>query len=154
MPVEIYETFVSKAGVNAANTVMWMLKSNASQPLYVREIGISISVAPSTAPNWALALATGLGTSSTTVLGQKLKQQSPAATGTFDSAWSGAPTFTTAGPFYKGMGMPVTAGSGVIWVYGYGEELELAVSSGLCICNLAASGATTGTMGCYVKWSE
>ena len=150
----VYSVGVSKAGVNTANTVMWQLKAASTLRARIREIGISISVAPSTAPLFALARSTATGTSSTTVLGQALDAADAAAVTTFDSAWSSAPTFSTSGPFINQFGMPVTAGSGVIWTFGYGEELVIPVSGGLCIANINASGSTTGTMVCYVKWIE
>ena len=150
----LYSVGNSKAGVNTANTVMWQLKAAAADRLHIREIGIFVSGAPTTAPLFALARSTALGTSSTSTLGQALDTGDPAATGTLDSAWSSAPTFNTAGPFIRLAGLPVTAGSGVIWTFAYGECIVVPVSAGLCIANVNASGATVGNMVVYVTWTE
>jgi hypothetical protein len=149
--MSLYSVGVKVNGVNTANTVMWQLKTAAGARARIREIGIFVSGAPSTAPVFALARSTALGTS---VLGQALEPGDPAAATTFDSAWSSAPTFSTTGPFIRLMGLPVTAGSGIIWTFPYGEELIVNVSSGLCIANLNASGATVGSFTCYAQLQE
>jgi hypothetical protein len=150
----LYTVGVTRAGVAAANTVYWQLKTAATDRIHIREIGISVVTAPTAAPNFALARSTALGTSSTTVLGQALDPGDPAATCTFDSAWSSNPTFNTAGPFLRVLGMPVTAGSGIIWTFAYGECLIVNVSSGLCIANLNSTSTTVGSFNCYVTWTE
>jgi hypothetical protein len=150
----MYTVGASRAGINVANSVYFQVKTAAADRVHIREIGVFITAAPTTAPSLVLARSTALGTSSTTVLGQALDPGDPAATATFDSAWSSAPTFTTTGPFLRTIGMPVTAGSGIIWTFAYGECRVVPVSSGLCIANLNASGTTTGTFVCYVTWTE
>jgi hypothetical protein len=143
---------VAKAGVNTANTVMWQLKTAAGERARITEVGIFITVAPTTAPQFVLARSTGLGTSTTSIAGTALDPADGASTVTLDTVWSAAPTFTTTGPFLRGMGLPVTAGSGIIWTFP--DPLIVAVSSGLCIANAVASGATLGSMTCYVNWQE
>lgn len=149
-----YSVGNNKAGVNTANTVMWQIKTAASNRIRIRELGIFISSAPTTAPIWVLARSTALGTSSTTTAGQPLDTTDAAATGTLDSAWSSAPTFNTSGPFIRQVGLPTTAGNGIIWTFAPGEELVIPASAGLCIANTVAAGATVGSMSFYATWLE
>jgi hypothetical protein len=149
-----YAVAISKAGVNVANTVMWQVKTSASVRCRIMEMGIFVTSAPTTAPMFCLARSTALGTSTTTTLGQAEDAADVAALGTFDSAWSSAPTFTTTGPFLRLAGLPVTAGSGIIWTWGPGYELIVPASAGLCIANINASGSTVGNFVCYMKWRE
>ena len=150
----IYSVGLTKAGVNAANTVMWQLKSTATDRGHIRELSISVSTAPTTAPCFVIARSTATGTATTTQLVQPVDTGDPAGTILLESAWSAAPTFNTAGPFQKILALPVTAGSGVIWTWNYGECLVLPVSAGLCIANLNASGATLGLFTINVTLTE
>jgi hypothetical protein len=150
----LYSAGNTKAGVNVANTVMWMLKTAATDRCHIREITIGVASAPTTAPNFVLARHTALGTSSTTVLGTALDPADPAATTTFDSAWSSAPTFATGGPFLKNLPLPVTAGGAMVWTFAYGECIIVPVSAGLVIANVNASGSTVGSFVCNVTWTE
>jgi hypothetical protein len=150
----LYTVGLNKAGVNTANTVMWQLKTAAADRMHIRELGIFVNTAPTTAPLFALARSTALGTATTSVLGQAMDNGDPAATGLAESAWSSAPTFATGGPFLRLAGLPVTAGSGLIWTFAYGECIVVPVSAGLCIANINASGATLGNFVFYVSWTE
>ena len=82
--------------------------------LRVIEIGIAISVAPTTAPSFQISRATAtLGTASTTLAGQMFDSadgSSGAGVGIFESAWSVAPTINTT--YHRMFGLPVTAGGG------------------------------------------
>lgn len=146
----------SKAGVNTANTVMWQLKSPSGNRPRLRELGIFVDVAPTTAPNFVLARSTGLGTSSATLTADKEDTAAPAVGVVADSAWSAAPTFTTAGPFLRQATLQITAGSGIVWTFAQEAlgGLLMPVSAGLCIANTLASGATTGTFSFYAVWDE
>jgi hypothetical protein len=152
--MSLYSVGQKVNGVNTANTVMWQLKTAAGSRARIREIIVSVGSAPSTAPVFVLADSTALGTSTTSVLGRALEPGDPISLTSFCTAWSSAPTFATGGPFPQLIALPVTAGSGVIWQWAYGEELILNVSSSLCIANLNASGATVGSFTCSAKWQE
>jgi hypothetical protein len=144
----------SKAGVNTAGTIMWQLRpTTAAQRLKVLEIGIGVSVAPTTAPSFQLARSTAVGTSSTTAAGQPYDPADAAAIGTFDSAWSVNPT--SSGTTMRQAGLAVTAGGQLFWTF-YDRELIMTADTtdGLLVINANASGATAGTMTCYMVWQE
>lgn len=149
-----YQASSSKAGVNTAGTIMWQLRpTSASQRMKVLEIGIGVSVAPTTAPSFQLARSTAVGTSTTTAAGQPYDQADTASIGTLDSAWSVNPTST--GVTLRQSGLAVTAGGQLFWAF---YDLPLVMfadtTDGLLIVNANASGATLGTMTCYMVWQE
>ena len=152
----VYRASVAnRAGVNTANTVLFQLKNSTAQRLYIVEFGISIAVSPTTAPQFALARSTATGTSSTTILGTASDSADVAATGTLDSAWSSAPTFTTAGPFLWSAATPTTAGSAWAWVAPTDRaRIVVPASGGVVLADLVASGATTGNFNFYIAWEE
>jgi hypothetical protein len=143
----------NKAGVNTANTVMWQLKGSAARRPRLLELGVFVAVAPTAAPSFALARATAIGTSTASLAGvPEDPADTIASTTVLDTAWSAAPTFTTAGPFIRNTGLPITAGSGVIWTFPRG--LVIPMSGGLVIANLLATGATLGLFGMYANFEE
>ena len=149
-----YQAALSRAGINTAGPQLyWQLRSGASNRLRIIELGISVAVAPTTAPNFQISRATSsLGTASTSLAGQPLDAADVAATGTFESAWSGAPTINTT--YHRMMGLATTAGGGFIWAWPVDSPLILPASAALQITNANASGATTGTFAAYVVWEE
>ncbi|MGI9191725.1 MAG: hypothetical protein ACR2IL_06345 [Chitinophagaceae bacterium] len=152
-----YQAALSRSGINTAGPQLyWQLRSNGSARLRLVEIGIAISVAPTTAPLFQISRATAsLGTASTTLAGQPFDSSDAAATGIFESAWSVAPTINTT--YHRMMGLPVTAGNGFIWSFPNDGEMVIggaAVAHELQITNANASGATTGTFSGYVVWEE
>lgn len=152
----VYRASVAnRAGVNTANTVYFQLKNSTTQRLYIVEFGISIAVAPTTAPQFALTRSTATGTSSTTIVGTASDPADTAASATLDSAWSSAPTFTTAGPHLWSAATPTTAGSAWAWVAPTDRaRIVVPVSGGVCLANLVASGGTTGNFNFYIAWEE
>jgi len=143
----------SKAGVNAANTIMWQLRGGTSQRLKVLEIGLGVKGAPTTAPGFQLVRTTAIGTSSTTALGDAYDPADAAAIGTLDSAWSVVPTLAT--PTLRETVMAVTAGGQTFWSF-YDEPLVVPASAtvGLAIVNTVATGTTLGTFVTHVVWDE
>lgn len=144
----------SRSGVNTAGTIMWQLRpTTAAQRLKVLEIGIGIASAPTTAPSFQLARSTVVGTSSTTAAGQPYDPADAAAIGTLDSAWSVNPT--SSGVVLRQSGLAVTAGGQLFWTF-YDSPLVMAADTtdGLIVINANASGATVGTMTCYMVWQE
>lgn len=152
-----YQAALSRAGINTAGPQLyWQLRSNGTVRLRVIEVGISVSVAPSTAPNFQISRAiTLLGTASTSLAGQPLDSSDGAATGVFESAWSAGPTINTT--YHRMMALAVTAGGGFIWTWPVDSPLIIGgagVAHALQISNANASGATTGTFAGYVVWEE
>jgi hypothetical protein len=150
---KLYQAALSRAGINTAGPQLyWQLRS-ATPRIRIYEVGVSVSVAPTTAPVFQISRATAsLGTASTTLTGIALDAADAAATGIFESAWSGAPTINTS--YQRMMGLPVTAGGGFIWTWPEDSPLVLAGTNALQITNANASGATTGTFVAYVVWEE
>lgn len=149
-----YQASSSKAGVNTAGTIMWQLRpTTAAQRIKVLEIGVGIASAPTTAPSFQLVRSTAVGTSSTTAAGQPYDPADSAAIGTLDSAWSVAAT--SSGTVMRQSGLAVTAGGQLFWTF-YDMPLILAADTtdGLLVINANASGATLGTMTCYMVWQE
>jgi hypothetical protein len=150
----VYQASLSKAGINTAGPQLyWQLRTNATNRARIIEVGISIGVAPTTAPVFQLSRATAsLGTASTSQAGQPLDAADPISTTTLESAWSGAPTINTT--YVRSLGLPVTAGGGFIWTWPEASPLILPVSGALQITNANASGATTGAFYAYCVWEE
>lgn len=150
-----YSAGATKSGVNTANTGYFQLRpTSTAQRMYVVEVGVNVAVAPSTAPALYLSRSTAVGTITTTLAGQPHDAAEVAAIGTFDSAFSGAPTFSTS-LFMRFGGLAVTAGGMLIWTF-YDAPIVLAADTakGLVIANANASGATTGTFTAYMSWDE
>jgi hypothetical protein len=144
-----------RAGVNTANTVYFQLKSTSTDRLRLREIVWTITTAPTTAPLFVISRSTATGTSTTTVAGVPADPAEPAATGTLDSAWSAAPTFTTAGPHLFALQLATTVGGVFYWASG--DEMAdviVPVSAGLCFAWSTASGATVGAHTLQIAWDE
>jgi hypothetical protein len=150
----LYQAALSKAGINTAGPQLyWQLRTGASYRARIYEIGISISVAPTTAPVFQISRATAsIGTASTSQTGLQLDGADPNATVVLESAWSAAPTINTS--YHRALGLPVTAGGGFIWTWPEDSPLVIPVSAALQITNANASGATTGTFYTYVLWEE
>ncbi|MBI4941862.1 MAG: hypothetical protein HY830_14050 [Actinobacteria bacterium] len=148
-----YSASNSKAGVNAANTIMWQLRGGTSERLKILEIGLGVKTAPTTAPAFQLIRTTAVGTSSTTAAGNPYDAGDPTALGTLDSAWSVNPTLGTGA--FRETTMTTTAGGQTFWTF-YDEPLIVPASAtaGLAIVNTVATGATLGTFVSYVVWDE
>lgn len=145
----------ARAGINATNSPLFQLRSSTTSRLRIVEYGVTVTTAPTNAPQFALARATAVGTSSTTVAGTPNDPGEPTPTGTLDSAWSVAPTFTTSGPFLWTQTVPVAAGNGFVWVAAdVSQGIVVPTSAGVILAALNASGATVGAHAFYVVWDE
>lgn len=149
-----FEIAHNKAGINAANSAMWQLKTTTATRARVFEIGISIAVAPTTAPSWKLARATALGTSSATVTAEEEDPGGPAAITVLDTAWSVQPTVSATN--MRLYATPITAGSGIVWTWPDHRPLIIpnAAASGLVIVNTIATGTTPGSFNIYCVFEE
>jgi hypothetical protein len=150
-----YSAAATRAGINTANSAYFQLRNlGTTDRLQVVEIGIEISVAPTTAPTLYIARSSATGTNTATLAGQPHDTNDGAANGTFDSTWSAAPTFSSTN-FMRIAGLPVTAGGQLIWCF-YDAPIVVpaSTSQGLVIATQTASGATTGTFAAYVMWDE
>lgn len=154
--MSFYGAGASKAGVNTANTAYFQIRpTTTSTRLKIFQIVVNIAVAPTTAPSLYLARSTANGTVTTTLAGQPLDPADPTAVGTFDSAFSGAPTFVTTAQIATG-GLAVTAGGAWVWTFPPDAPLTItnATASGIVVVNANASGGTTGTFVGSALWRE
>ncbi len=143
---------LSRAGVNTAGVLYWQLRAGATQRLYIVELGISVNTPSSNAPNFRIARAlTSLGTASTTAIGVSYDPTDASPSGTFESAWSVAPTLSTI--YARQMGLAVTAGGGFIWTF-YDSPFILSATNALQISNGNNTGGTLGNFSAYVVWDE
>ena len=145
----------SRVGINTANSAYFMLRpTTTASKLYIKQIIVGVSVAPTTAPAFYLSRASAIGTVTTTLAGQPLDPGESAGIGTLDSVWSVAPTFSTTNWIQTG-GLAVTAGGAFVWTF-YDEPLivDRVTTTGLVVANNLASGATTGTFTCSMLWDE
>lgn len=152
-----YGAGVSASGVNTANTAYFNLDNTATTDrLYVRQIIVAISVAPTTAPLFYLVRTTARGTQASTLAGLPIDPAEVAATGTLDVCGTGAsqPTFTNTNRLQVGA-LAVTAGGAFVWTFwDYPLIVPATAGNGLAVANLNASGATTGTFVASYLWDE
>jgi hypothetical protein len=142
--------FSGRAGINTANSPIVNLWQ-ATRKARVHEVGVFIQVAQTAAPIFALVRSTARGTQTATLAPILKDSTDPAATGTLDTTWSANPTFSSAAPHIRASGVPLAIGNGVIWTL---SELEVASGGGLCLFNIAASGATLGSFAGYLVFEE
>jgi hypothetical protein len=151
-----YGAGASKAGVNTANTAYFQIRpTGTTARLRIYQIVINISVAPTTAPSFYLARSTAIGTVTTTLAGQPLEPADPTPIGTFDSAFSVAPTFSTTN-FISTGGLATTAGGAWVWTFPSDGPLVVtnSTAAGIVVVNQNLSGATVGTFVGSVLWDE
>jgi hypothetical protein len=150
-----YSAAGTRSGTNSAGTEYFCLQANsAAANARIREIGINIAVAPTTAPAFYLSRQTVAGTATTTLAGQP-NDPSTTVTSSYNFITnSGNGTFSTS-LFLRYGGLATTAGGMLIWTF-YDEPLIIIPGSGngIAIVNANASGSTVGTFDCYATWDE
>lgn len=148
---------VTRSGVNTANTAYFNLDNTGTGRLFVRQVIVNISVAPSTAPMFYLSRATARGTQASTLAGLVLDEgDTQSVVGTLDVCGTGGnvPTFSTTNWLATGA-LAVTAGGSYIWTfYDAPIVVKTGAGNGLCVANANASGATTGTFTCSMLWDD
>lgn len=150
-----YSVSHTKAGVNTADTVMWMLRPGSNDDLFIYEIGLSIQVVPTAGPMWRIAKATGLGTTPVQATPQLEDAGATTANGRLDISWASSPTVGTQASFTDlRRYTPTNAiGNGIVWTW-YDKPLYIAAGTGLCIVNGNAAGATLGSFHVYARVDE
>jgi hypothetical protein len=145
----------TKAGVNTADTVMWMLRPGSNDDMYVYEIGLSIAVAATNAPMWRVIRASTLGTVSTQATPVLEGPGSNTANARLDLTWSAAPTIAAQSSFADNRRYTPTnaIGNGIVWTW-YDSPLYVPVGAALCIANGNAAGATLGSFNVYARIDE
>lgn len=149
----IYHATFSIAGVNTANQVLFNLKTTTSDRAIVREVGIFIEVAPTSAPQYSLMRMNAVGTGAITTATVATSDPADGANSVvLETAWATARPTVTGGAFRRTM-VPLAIGNGVLFDF-TNRGIIVPVSAGLCGVILNASGATLGTHGGYVVWEE
>jgi hypothetical protein len=145
----------TRSGTNTAGTEYFVLQTNTpTAPARIREIGIGIAVAPTTAPAFYVSKQTATGTAGTTLAGV-LSDGTASTSSLYNFVTnSGNGTFSTSA-FIRYGALATTAGGMLIWTF-YDEPLILETTSGhgVAVVNANASGATTGTFIAYMVWDE
>lgn len=143
----------TKAGVNAANTVMWAIKAGAADRAFLLELGVYVNAAPSGASDWRVLRPNAAGITPTNTLFQAEDAADPAATANLETAWATPPTLQATPIDLRRFGLPITAGSGIVWTFG-GRGLVIPVATELLIVNSLATGTTLGSFGMYAVIDE
>lgn len=143
----------SKAGVNTAATTMWNLWSTGGS-LYLQTLIVTMTVAPTTAPDLYVVRASGRGTQTATGGGQPFDPNDNAATGTLDNTWSAAPTVGAATAALLRLPLPLSAGASFYFTADTLNALWCRSGAGLAIVNGAAAGATLGNFVITAIWRE
>jgi hypothetical protein len=148
-----YQSTFSIAGVNTTNQVLANLKTAATDRAIIREIGVFVEVAPTSAPQYGLMRMNAVGTGAITVATPLLSDPADGAASVgLETAWATTRPTVTGGVGRRAL-VPATIGNGYVWDF-TNRGLIVPVSSGLCIVIANASGATVGQHGGYVVWEE
>jgi hypothetical protein len=143
----------NKAGVTATASIMWQLRTTATQRVWIYEIGVSIATAPTTGPSWSINRPLTLGTSTATIVGQQEDPGVVAPVTLLETTWSAAPTRAATPNPLRRYATPNSIGSGIVWTW-YDQPLVVPVSSGLQIWNDNAAGTTAGAFNIYIVFGE
>jgi hypothetical protein len=148
-----YSVGLNRAGVNTANTVLAELRAGASARVRLLEVGISVAVAPTTAPRFVLARPsnTPAGGTNNVPIGDDAADGASLST-FYTTGWTTTPTFATGGPWPRVLGLPVTLGASLLWTFP--EGMWLGLSGSMLLADLNASGATLGSFDIYFAWDE
>ena len=142
-----YEAGVTKVFSAATGPVagVWA----ASRRLELRELGISIGVAPASAPELLVGRASNTPSAPVGVTGQPGDVADIAGTGILATSWTTAPTVPT-NPMRRYV-VPNVVGAAIIWTWGPGEMIITAAASTLVVWMAAT---LTVTYSLYAKWLE
>ncbi len=148
-----YSAQFSIAGVNAVDAVLANLKTTTTDRAFLRQLFVAIEVAPTAAPAFGLKRMNAVGTGAITNASIFSHDSADAAAScNLETAWATLRPTVTGGAARRGF-VPLAIGNGFLFDF-RDAPLIVPVSSGLCVVNLIASGATVGTFGGYAEWDE
>jgi hypothetical protein len=153
MTTPIYRAAFGIAGVNSTDGVLANLKASAGVRCRLTQAFFGIQVAPTNAPRFGFKRMNAVGTGSITAA--TIAQHDAAegaATAALETAWATTRPTVTGGYFGDGI-VPTVIGNGFLFDF-IGREIVVALSGGLCLLMVNASGATTGTICGWVEWME
>lgn len=155
-----YAAGITNSGINTANTAYAdLVQLRTVSRLLVRQVTVTIGVAPSTAPIFYLSRPTGrAATHTTTQAGLAFDDVGDTVTpaGTVDVSVSGdQPTGFSTTLWMQKTALAVTVGGAIVWSF-WDTPLIVAATAGrgLAVVNLNASGSTTGTFQISYVWDE
>jgi hypothetical protein len=131
----IYSLSLNTTVTTTGAAAMDIMASSANSPR-IMEVGINLITATASTYGLGRSGNTEVQTSPVTVLAEN--PSDPAGNSKCAVAWGTAPTVPA--NFFRRIGLPATAGAGVIWTFPRG--LILATSAGMLIWNLAANSAS------------
>src|SRR6476619_5512522 len=111
----------TKAGVNTADTPMWLIHPGTNDDVFIYEIGLSIAgtTAPTNGPLWRLARSTAFGTITTQISPVLEDPGANTANAKLDTVWSVNPTVPTQASFADLRRFQTTnaIGNGIVWTW-------------------------------------
>lgn len=148
-----YRSEFSIAGVNAADAVLANLKTAASDRAFIRRFFVGIEAASTGIPIFGAKRMNAVGTGAITVATPMLNDPADGAASVgLETAWATLRPTVTGGSALRGS-VPLAVGNGFLFDFS-DAPLVVPMSSGLCIVNRNASGATLGTFGGWLEWDE
>ncbi len=131
----IYSLSLNTTVTTTAAAAMDLKASSANSP---RIMEVAINLITATASTYGLGRAGNTPTQTSPVLVQAENPSDPAGVSGAAVAWGTAPTVPA--QFFRRIGLPATAGAGVIWTFPRG--LALATSASMVLWNLATNSAS------------
>lgn len=143
----------SSAGVNSADAVLFNLKAGATVPVNIEQIFFGIEVVSTNAPIFGVKKRNAVGTGTiTTATIFALDGLGGTTAASLETAWATARPTVTGGSPLRGA-VPLAVGNGFLFDF-RSCPLVIPINTDLCGVMRNASGATTGTFGGYVIWTD
>jgi hypothetical protein len=143
----------SIAGVNGTDTPLFNLKAGATNPTLVEQIFFEIEVVSTNAPIFGAKKRNSVGTGTITAATlMALDGLGGTAVSVLETAWATARPTVTGGSPIRGA-VPLAVGNGFLFDF-RPNPLVIPINTDLTGLMLNASGATVGTFGGYVIWTE
>jgi hypothetical protein len=148
-----YTAPFSIAGVNGADTPLFNLKAGATVPLFIEQVYFEIEVVSSNAPIYGLKKRNAVGTGAITSATIKdLDGLGGTSAATLETAWATTRPTVTGGYIGRGA-IPLVVGNGFLFDF-RPNCLVVPINTDITGLMINASGATVGTHGGYVIWSD
>lgn len=148
-----YSAEFTIAGVNAADGVLFNLKTAATDRARILQVGFFIETAPTNPPIFGLKRMLAVGTGAITTTPPGLNEiVEGAASATLETAWATTRPTVSGGSFVRGA-VPVAIGNGIVYDFSI-RPIFVPLSAGMCGVMRNASGATVGVIGGWVHWEE
>ncbi len=149
----IYRAEFSIAGVNAADGVLFNLKTAATDRAWLRQVSFFVEAAPTSPPIFGLKRMLAVGAGGTTITPALISDPADgAAAAGLETAWVTTRPTVTGGSAFRGQAA-LAIGNGVLFDF-TARPIIVPISSGICGLMRNAAGATLGVIGGHVEWEE